>query len=63
VTVAAASCRDADVAAKAAFLMGIEGPAWLDERNLPGRFSFPAGELTNQTWDAVLPAREGAPSA
>jgi thiamine biosynthesis lipoprotein len=54
VTVAAASCRDADVAAKAAFLLGAEGPAWLDERNLPGRFESPAGVTRNRTWQAVL---------
>ena len=33
-----ATCLDADVAAKAAFLLGDEGPDWLDERGLPGRF-------------------------
>jgi len=54
VTVTAASCRDADVAAKAAFLLGAEGPAWLDERNLPGRFESPAGVTRNRTWQAVL---------
>jgi thiamine biosynthesis lipoprotein len=54
VTVAAGSCRDADVAAKAAFLLGVDGPAWLDERSLPGRFCSPAGEITNRTWQAVL---------
>jgi thiamine biosynthesis lipoprotein len=35
VTVCGASCLAADVAAKAAFLAG---PAWLDDRGLPGRF-------------------------
>lgn len=63
VTVAAASCRDADVAAKAALLLGAEGPAWLDERSLPGLFSSPAGEVTNRTWQAVLGVREGAINA
>jgi thiamine biosynthesis lipoprotein len=62
VTVAAGSCRDADVAAKAAFLSGVEGPAWLDERDLPGRFLSPAGVVTNRTWQALLgtPESEGA---
>jgi thiamine biosynthesis lipoprotein len=63
VTVAAASCRDADVAAKAALLLGVEGPAWLDEQSLPGRFASPAGEVTNRTWQALLGAPEGALSA
>jgi thiamine biosynthesis lipoprotein len=63
VTVAAASCRDADVAAKAAFLLGAEGPAWLDERGLPGRFSSAAGEFTNRAWQVVLGLPERALSA
>jgi thiamine biosynthesis lipoprotein len=37
-TVAAGSCLAADVAAKAAFLLGEDGPDWLDSRGLPGRF-------------------------
>lgn len=63
VTVAAASCRDADVAAKAAFLLGVDGPAWLDARNLPGRFCSPAGEVCNQTWQALLGVPQEAKSA
>jgi thiamine biosynthesis lipoprotein len=65
VSVAAASCRDADVAAKAAFLLGDDGPAWLDERELPGRFvtTPPAGVVTNRTWQDVMGAREEARSA
>jgi len=63
VTVAAACCRDADVAAKAAFLLGVDGPAWLDERDLPGRFSSPAGEVTNRTWRALVGAQEAAVGA
>jgi thiamine biosynthesis lipoprotein len=38
VTVAAGSCLAADVAAKAALLIGEEGPGWLDAHGLPGRF-------------------------
>ena len=38
VTVCGATCLAADVAAKAAFLLGDDGPDWLDERGLPGRF-------------------------
>lgn len=58
VTVAAASCRDADVAAKAAFLLGADGPDWLDERGLPGRFCAGAEPVTNATWRTLL----GAPA-
>ena len=38
VTVAGAGCLQADVAAKAAFLLGDGGPGWLEARALPGRF-------------------------
>jgi thiamine biosynthesis lipoprotein len=37
VTVSGASCLAADAAAKAAFLLGEDGPGWLDGRGLPGR--------------------------
>ena len=58
VTVAAGSCLEADVAAKAAFLLGDEGPAWLDERNLPGRFRVGEVEIANRSWRRALePAR------
>jgi thiamine biosynthesis lipoprotein len=51
VTVAAASCLDADVAAKAALLLGRAGPSWLDRRGLPGRFVDPRGEIVvNESW-------------
>jgi hypothetical protein len=36
--VSAGTCLEADVAAKAAFLLGFDGPAWLDARGLAGRF-------------------------
>ena len=38
VTVCGATCLAADVAAKAALLLGADGPAWLERRGLPGRF-------------------------
>ncbi len=38
VTVCAATCLAADVAAKAAFLLGDDGPEWLEQRGLAGRF-------------------------
>ena len=36
VTVAAGTCYAADVAAKAALLLGDDGPAWLEQRGLAG---------------------------
>ena len=55
VTVSGASCLDADVAAKAAFLLGEAGPEWLDERGLPGRFLGRDGEVVlNETWRSAL---------
>jgi FAD:protein FMN transferase len=50
VTVAAGTCLDADVAAKAAFLLSDEGPAWLEERGLAGRFLAGDVVVTNRAW-------------
>ena len=51
VTVSGASCLAADVAAKAAFLLGEAGPAWLDERGMPGRFVARDGAIVlNAAW-------------
>jgi FAD:protein FMN transferase len=50
VTVAAGSCLEADIAAKAAFLLDLEAAAWLDERGLPGRFSDGQAVSANKTW-------------
>jgi thiamine biosynthesis lipoprotein len=51
VTVCGRSCLGADVAAKAAFLLGRDGPDWLDAHNLPGRFRSPDGEtIANVSW-------------
>jgi len=58
VTVAAGSCLEADIAAKAAFLLGEPGPDWLDERGLPGRFRAADEEIENGAWRAASePAR------
>ena len=54
VTVAASSCVAADVAAKAAFLLSDDGPDWLDERRLPGRFLAGDAVVTNRTWGGPL---------
>ena len=51
VTASGATCLAADVAAKAGFLLGDQGPAWLDERGIPGRFLTRAGEaIENEAW-------------
>ncbi len=58
VTVCGASCLAADVAAKAAFLLGEDGPSWLDERGLPGRFLAGGREPhENLSWRAKLEPR------
>ena len=54
VTVCGATCLAADVAAKAAFLLGEDGPDWLDARGLPGRFVSHDRVLCNLTWSAAL---------
>ncbi|HEV2590846.1 MAG TPA: FAD:protein FMN transferase [Gaiellaceae bacterium] len=53
VTVCGATCLDADVAAKAAFLLGEEGPSWLDELGLPGRFVSGASVFSNRHWKSA----------
>jgi FAD:protein FMN transferase len=54
VTASGASCLDADVAAKAAFLLGERGPQWLDDRDLPGRFVSPGGDVVeNDAWQSA----------
>ena len=55
VSVAAESCVAADVAAKAAFLLSSDGPDWLDERGLPGRFVDENRIVTNEAWREQLP--------
>lgn len=58
VTVCGASCLAADVAAKAAYLRGDDGPRWLDERGLPGRFVGAGGAVhENLRWRASLEPR------
>jgi len=61
VTVAAGTCLEADVLAKAALLLGDGGPAWLDRRGLPGRFVAGDGSVTvSAAWDAAVPERAAA---
>ena len=55
VTVAGKTCLAADVAAKAAFLLGEDGPGWLDARGLPGRFVTQQGdEVLSDAWRRSL---------
>jgi thiamine biosynthesis lipoprotein len=55
VTTSGASCLAADVAAKAAFLLGEDGPGWLDERGIAGRFVALDGDVVeNRRWSGAL---------
>lgn len=55
VTASGSSCLAADVAAKTAFLLGEDGPAWLDERGIPGRFvALDGGVVESRLWTGAL---------
>jgi len=54
VTVVGGTCLAADVCAKAAFLLGDDGPAWLDAHGLPGRFLSGDRVVVNGSWAAAL---------
>jgi thiamine biosynthesis lipoprotein len=55
VTVSGGDCLTADVAAKTAFLLDGEGPAWLDRLGLAGRFlARRGGTLVNDAWRRAL---------
>ena len=55
VTVCGSSCLVADVSAKAAFLLGDDGPGWLDEHGLPGRFVTNTGYVQeNESWHSSV---------
>ncbi len=57
VTASGATCLDADVAAKAAFLLGERGPDWLETRGIPGRFVSVDGEIVeNGEWHRATEA-------
>jgi thiamine biosynthesis lipoprotein len=61
VTVAAQNCVAADVAAKAALLLGHAGPSWLDRRGLAGRFVDHRGAVhLTHTWQHAAPTRLAA---
>jgi len=58
VTASGVTCVAADVAARAAFLAGDDGPGWLDRRGIPGRFAAPDGTIvTNRAWAAMAGER------
>jgi FAD:protein FMN transferase len=51
VTAVAGTCIAADVAAKAALLLDTQGPAWLEQHGLPGRFVARDGSVhVNASW-------------
>jgi FAD:protein FMN transferase len=51
VTASGTTCLAADVAAKTGFLLGADGPEWLDARGIPGRFVAADGEIVeNDVW-------------
>jgi FAD:protein FMN transferase len=55
VTACGATCVGADVAAKAGFLAGADGPAWLDARDIPARFvTTEGGVRCNRSWDRSM---------
>jgi len=57
VTVAAGSCLASDAAAKVAFLLDEDGPAWLEARGLPGRLASTGGAIVETSrWREALAA-------
>jgi thiamine biosynthesis lipoprotein len=54
VTAVGAACVAADVAAKAGFLLGDDGPEWLDERGVAGRFVGEDVTIENGCWTRSL---------
>jgi thiamine biosynthesis lipoprotein len=58
VTVCAATCLGADVAAKTAFLLGDDGPGWLERHGLQGRFQSSTEIVLAGGWPE---SRESAP--
>ncbi len=62
VSVAAASCLDANTASTAAVVLGAAAPRWLAERGLPARLVADDGRMrTVAGWPAAAHVRTGAP--
>ena len=51
------NCLNADVAAKAGFLLGDRGPAWLDARGVAARFVAGDKVVENDCWKHSLERR------
>ena len=60
VSAVGASCLTADVAAKAGFLLGADGPDWLDERGVAARFVADGHVVCNETWRRSLERERAA---
>ena len=61
VTACGASCLGADLAAKAGFLLGEDGPGRLDQWGLPGWFVGPGSEpVANAAWRRSVPSPAAA---
>ena len=61
VSVAAASCVDANTASTAAVVLGAAAPGWLGERGLPARLVADDGRVrTVSRWPTLTPARTEA---
>lgn len=59
VTASGSTCVGADVAAKVGFLLGSDGPEWLDERGIPGRFLALDGRIVeNAAWAGPTRVRQ-----
>lgn len=56
VTVSGSTCLEADVAAKAGFLLGAEGPGWLVDRAMPARLLAGRGETLTPAWREAVEA-------
>jgi thiamine biosynthesis lipoprotein len=62
VTVAAATCVDANIASCASIILGPAAPAWLAERALPARLTATSGAVTTTSgWVADLGGVEAEP--
>jgi thiamine biosynthesis lipoprotein len=60
VTAVGSSCLTADVAAKAGFLLGDDGPDWLDERGVAARFVGGRTVVCNERWLRCVEPGEAA---